>query len=72
MSRTTAYSLLLAPSTSGQLELLAGDSIYAGGYAINQSGASPLAIATPFRPSFLAFAGNNPNKPLNSNYGSDG
>ncbi|VVN32602.1 filamentous haemagglutinin family protein [Pseudomonas fluorescens] len=72
LSRTTAYSLLLAPSTSGQLELLAGDSIYAGGYAINQSGASPLAIATPFRPSFLAFASNNPNTPLNSNYGSDG
>lgn len=72
LSRTTAYSLLLAPSTSGQLELLAGDSIYAGGYAINQSGASPLAIATPFRPSFLAFSSNNPNTPLNSNYGSDG
>lgn len=72
LSRTIAYSLLLAPSTSGQLELLAGDSIYAGGYAINQSGASPLAIATPFRPSFLAFASNNPNKPLTSNYGSDG
>ncbi|TKJ71361.1 hemagglutinin [Pseudomonas koreensis] len=72
LSRTTAYSLLLAPSTSGQLELLAGDSIYAGGYAINQSGASPLAIATPFRPSFLAFASNNPNTPFNSNYGSDG
>ncbi|MGE8150376.1 filamentous hemagglutinin family protein [Pseudomonas vancouverensis] len=49
---TRAYSLLLAPSSNGQLELLAGDSIYAGGYAINQSGASPLAIATPFAPAF--------------------
>ncbi|MEX5669010.1 hypothetical protein ABFV57_29505, partial [Pseudomonas neuropathica] len=40
----TSYSLLLAPSNAGQLELLAGDSIYAGGYSINQSGASPLSI----------------------------
>ncbi|MEO3727555.1 filamentous hemagglutinin family protein [Pseudomonas syringae] len=68
----TAYSLLLAPSTSGQLELLAGDSIYAGGYAINQSGASPLAIATPFKPAFEAFANSTNFKPLNSNYGGDG
>ncbi|KHA70340.1 hemagglutinin [Pseudomonas chlororaphis] len=69
---TTAYSLLLAPSTAGQLELLAGDSIYAGGYAINQSGASPLAIATPFKPAFQAFASSRVQKPLNSNYASDG
>jgi filamentous hemagglutinin family protein len=72
LSPATAYSLLLAPSTSGQLELLAGDSIYAGGYAINQSGASPSAIATPFNPAFNAFANNTSGKPLSTNYSSDG
>ncbi|MCU1774682.1 filamentous hemagglutinin family protein [Pseudomonas sp. 13B_3.2_Bac1] len=66
------YSLLLAPSTAGQLELLAGDSIYAGGYAINQSGASPLAIATPFAPAFNGFASNKSQTPFISNSGSDG
>ena len=45
-------SLLLAPSLNGSLQLLAGDSIYAGGYAINQSGASIDAIPTPFAPAF--------------------
>ncbi|MBN6776059.1 filamentous hemagglutinin family protein [Pseudomonas granadensis] len=68
----TAYSLLLAPSPAGQLELLAGDSIYAGGYAINQSGASPSAIATPFNPAFNAFATNTSTKPQRSNYSRDG
>ncbi|WP_212627360.1 filamentous haemagglutinin family protein [Pseudomonas sp. PP3] len=50
-----SYSLLLAPSNTGQLELLAGDSIYAGGYSINQSGASPLSITTPFAPAFNGY-----------------
>lgn len=68
----TAWSLLLAPSASGQLELLAGDSIYAGGYAINQSGASPLAIATPFAPAFNGYASNSAQTPFISNSGSDG
>ncbi|VVM63468.1 hypothetical protein PS662_01423 [Pseudomonas fluorescens] len=68
-----SYSLLLAPSTSGQLELLAGDSIYAGGYAINQSGASPLSIATPFAPAFNGYARNGGNiRTLMSNSGVDG
>lgn len=66
------YSLLLAPSKSGQLEFLAADSIYAGGYAINQSGASPLAIATPFNPAFNTFANSTADKPLSTNYSSDG
>jgi len=66
------YSLLLAPSKSGQLELLAGDSIYAGGYAINQSGASPMAVATPFKPAFNAYANSNAGKPLRTNYSDDG
>ncbi|PTT87637.1 hemagglutinin, partial [Pseudomonas sp. HMWF005] len=67
------YSLLLAPSKSGQLELLAGDSIYAGGYAINQSGASPMAITTPFNPAFNTFTTNsNTSKPVRTNYSDDG
>lgn len=64
------YSLLLAPSTNGQLSLLAGDSIYAGGYAINQSGASPAAIATPLR--LPSGYGASANVPLVSNYSPDG
>ncbi|QAX84866.1 hemagglutinin [Pseudomonas sp. DTU12.3] len=66
------YSLLLAPSTSGQLELLAGDSIYAGGYAINQSGASPAAITSPFAPSFNGFVSNSADRPLMTNNSVDG
>ncbi|MDH7588965.1 filamentous haemagglutinin family protein [Serratia bockelmannii] len=52
---TTLYGLLLAPSVSGQgqLELLARDSIYAGGLAVSQSGAQPAAMATPFNPGFV-------------------
>jgi filamentous hemagglutinin family protein len=68
-----SYSLLLAPSQSGQLELLAGDSIYAGGYAINQSGASPLSIATPFTPAFNGYAKDGQRViTLMSNSGADG
>jgi filamentous hemagglutinin family protein len=48
-----SYSLLLAPSANGQLEFLAADSLYGGGYAINQSGAESSAIATPFKPGFV-------------------
>ncbi|VVN92847.1 hypothetical protein PS718_02034 [Pseudomonas fluorescens] len=68
----TGYSLLLAPAKSGQLELLAQDSIYAGGYAINQSGASPLAIATPFAPAFNGFGSSTAGTPIMTNYSSDG
>src|SRR3546814_9580905 len=49
------YHLLLAPSTNGSLELLASDSIYAGGYTISQSGASLNALATPFKPAYAQF-----------------
>ncbi|WLH33342.1 filamentous hemagglutinin family protein [Pseudomonas sp. FP2196] len=66
------YSLLLAPSNAGQLELIAGDSIYAGGYAINQSGASPSALATPFAPAFNGYSNNLSSRPVMSNAGSDG
>jgi filamentous hemagglutinin family protein len=47
------YSLLIAPSANAQLEFLAADSLYGGGYAINQSGADSSAIATPFKPGFV-------------------
>ena len=49
------YSLTLAPGARGQLELLAGDSIYAGGYAINRSGADPASVANVFTPAFAGY-----------------
>ncbi|SFQ74163.1 filamentous hemagglutinin family N-terminal domain-containing protein, partial [Variovorax sp. OK605] len=36
----------------GQLELLAADSIYAGGYGVTQSGADPTALPNPFNAGF--------------------
>ena len=53
--------VMLAPSPvgpqfthagAGQLELMAGDSIYAGGYSFTQSGADPTGLPTPFNPGF--------------------
>ena len=55
---TSRFSLLLAPSRSGQLELLAGDSMYMGNYAINQSGADPAQMPGPLKPAFVGFNGN--------------
>ncbi|AYN19510.1 filamentous haemagglutinin family protein [Alcaligenes aquatilis] len=51
----TAYSILLAPSEQGSLEILADDSIYGGGYAISRSAASSNAVPTPFDPAFGVF-----------------
>jgi filamentous hemagglutinin family protein len=48
-------SLLLAPSANAGLSLLAGDSIYAGGYVVSLSGAGPDALPTPSKPAFAAF-----------------
>ncbi|MCU1761408.1 filamentous hemagglutinin family protein [Pseudomonas sp. 14P_8.1_Bac3] len=67
-----SYSVLLAPSNAGQLEMLAGNSIYAGGYAINQSGASPTSIATPFAPAFNGYLGGPYPKLIMTNAGADG
>ncbi|SDI08347.1 filamentous haemagglutinin family protein [Janthinobacterium sp. YR213] len=50
-----ASPLLLAPSPNAQLQWLAGDSIYAGGYAVSQSGAAADSMATPFKPAFEAW-----------------
>jgi filamentous hemagglutinin family protein len=63
------YSLLLAPSSQGRLAMLAGDSIYASGYAVDQSGESPASMPTPFAPAFMGELGGR-NDPI-TNSGSD-
>ncbi len=48
----------------GELALLAGDSIYASGYAITASTADPRALSSPFNPAFMgitAQTGGGPN-----------
>jgi hypothetical protein len=45
-------SLMTAPSANAELQLIAGDSIYAGGYAVTQSGADPARTPTPFNPAY--------------------
>lgn len=47
-------ALVLAPSASGELQFLAGDSIYGGDLTVSQSSASSSAMATPQRPAFVA------------------
>ncbi|MGJ7530372.1 filamentous haemagglutinin family protein [Variovorax sp. GB1P17] len=58
----SSTSILLAPTPVGalfvrqgkpQLELLAGDSIYASGYAVTPSGVDPAMLPTPFNPGFV-------------------
>jgi hypothetical protein len=57
---TPTSSILLAPSTKGALELLAGTSIYGGGYGIGMSG-SDAPLPTPFRAAFVGYqAGGTP------------
>ncbi|WP_095053766.1 filamentous haemagglutinin family protein [Pseudomonas sp. Irchel s3b2] len=59
---SSTYSLMTAPSANAELQLIAGDSIYAGGYAVTQSGADPARIPTPFNPVFVginSFGGNS-------------
>ncbi|MGR4043326.1 filamentous haemagglutinin family protein [Pseudomonas sp. 910_21] len=52
------YPLLLAPGAKGQLQFLAEDSIYAGGFTVSQSGAAASALATPWHPAFVGRIGN--------------
>ncbi|WP_232311081.1 filamentous haemagglutinin family protein, partial [Herbaspirillum autotrophicum] len=47
--------ILLAPSAHGQLQFLAADSIYAGGFTVSQSGAPASAMATPQNPAFTSW-----------------
>ncbi|MNR78006.1 Heme/hemopexin-binding protein precursor [compost metagenome] len=53
-STPTNRYLVLAPSASGALEFLAGNSIYGGGYPIAMSG-SDTPLPTPFNPAFVGF-----------------
>ena len=48
-------ALVLAPSTKGQLELLAGDSIYGGGLSISRSSAAPDALASIWNPAYVGY-----------------
>jgi len=65
-----SFSLLLAPSLNGSLQMLAGESIYASGYAVNQSGASIDLLPTPFDPAFARRSANG--QIAISNMNSDG
>ncbi len=56
-ARSDRTALVLAPSGQGRLDLLAGDSIYAGGYSISRSGASTGSLATPLNPSYQGYTG---------------
>nr|WP_313702498.1 filamentous hemagglutinin family protein [Achromobacter sp.] len=73
-SETTGlpYAMMLAPGARGQLEILAGDSIYAGGYAINRSGASPANVASVLSPAFAGYATLAVQVPTLSNQGVNG
>lgn len=51
-------AMVLAPSANGQLELLAGDSIYGGDLPISRSSAAAQSLATILRPAFLGFLTN--------------
>nr|WP_314535311.1 filamentous hemagglutinin family protein [uncultured Pseudomonas sp.] len=53
-------ALVLAPSANGQLELLAGDSIYGGDLTISRSSAAPQSLATIHHPAFLGFINSLP------------
>ncbi|OYU87667.1 MAG: filamentous hemagglutinin [Bradyrhizobiaceae bacterium PARB1] len=61
-----AQSLLLAPSPDGQLEFLAGESIFAGKYSVNISGADSR-LPTPFSPAFAGWTGSDLITPVFSN-----
>ncbi|PVX36125.1 filamentous haemagglutinin family protein [Janthinobacterium sp. 78] len=71
----TSYAdpLVLAPSPNAQLAWLAGDSIYAGGYAVSQSGAAADSMATPFKPAFMGWSTNVADStPVSGNVSSTG
>jgi filamentous hemagglutinin family protein len=54
-SESLTYGLTLAPSPTGELEMLAGDSIYAGQYPVSMSGTG-TPLPTPFEPAFVGQA----------------
>ncbi|KAA8562418.1 Heme/hemopexin-binding protein [Pseudomonas extremaustralis] len=53
-------ALVLAPSTNGQLQLLAGDSIYGGDLTISRSSAAPNSLASILHPAFQGFISRRP------------
>lgn len=65
------YSLLLAPHAEGDgwLSLLAGQSIYGGGYAVNRSGAASGATSSPWN---VAFRGADSGAIIATNYRTEG
>ncbi len=65
-------ALVLAPSANGQLELLAGDSIYGGDLTISRSSAAPDSLATILRPAFLGFLSDRVPVTGSGNLSSDG
>ncbi|NMG64162.1 filamentous hemagglutinin N-terminal domain-containing protein [Azoarcus indigens] len=48
--------MLLAPSTNGSLQVLAADSIYAGGFSISRSGAEQSAMAGIRQPAYALYS----------------
>ncbi|SEK76345.1 filamentous hemagglutinin family N-terminal domain-containing protein [Pseudomonas sp. NFIX51] len=70
--KNSPYSLVLAPSPNGQLQMLAGGSIFAGGYALNQSGADSRLLPTPFMPAFEGREQGGGERLLVSNLSPDG
>ena len=50
----------MAPSTNGQLQLLAGDSIYGGDLTISRSSAAPNSLASILHPAFQGFISRRP------------
>ena len=50
---TGDYSIVLAPSDSSSMQLLAQDSIYAAGYSVSVSGADPSVAPTPYKAAFV-------------------
>ena len=65
-------ALVLAPSANGQLELLAGGSIYGGDLTISRSSAAAQTLATIYRPAFLGFLSNQTPVDGSGNLSSDG
>ncbi|WP_455883790.1 filamentous haemagglutinin family protein [Pseudomonas putida] len=65
-------ALVLAPSANGQLELLAGDSIYGGDLTISRSSAAPNSLASILHPAFLGFLSDRVAVTGSGNLSSDG
>jgi len=56
LGNSSTFSLMTAPSANTELQLLAGQSIYAGGYTVSQTGTDTSAIATPQRPGYVNYS----------------